>query len=227
MGPGSCGADSPHLLRSLVGGGKGTVLQYVWVGCGCLLEVAGWAAGWANRPAPPRDCRAPWGRARLHPETAWPGAGPRALSRGVSLRPCPAWGLFAAHPPRASPRVSAESPGRKGWCRAGGGAGAGPRRPPLMRSGLGDPGEPQRAVMTPPRRREGAARPPAQPRLRSPLRRGRVCPACGFWPCRDRDPTSPTPNASCFSYPRPDCPWARVLLRVRSHPPYAGEGRSF
>ena len=68
-----------------------------WVG------APGGLQGWSRRRpgadlgAPPRDCRAPWGRARLHPETAWPGAG-RHPEQGVYPRPGRAGGLSSPRP---------------------------------------------------------------------------------------------------------------------------------
>lgn len=91
-------ARNPRAARS---GGAGGSPR----GCQGLGE--GGSRG-AHRPAPPRDCRASWGRARLHPETAWPGAGSRPKSWCVTL----AW-------PRAPPRRL----GPKGGSGAGVGLG--------------------------------------------------------------------------------------------------------
>ncbi|XP_043319104.1 translation initiation factor IF-2-like [Cervus canadensis] len=99
----------------------------------------------ADLGAPPRDCRAPWGRARLHPETAWPGAGRHPEQGHQGGFPAPGWGR--------------------------GGEGGGPCRPPLRHCGPGVPGESWGAVTSTLSGWEGADRPPPQPRPRRPQRR--------------------------------------------------------
>lgn len=160
--PGS-GDPAPDAPRELAPG---------WGERGCPGFAGGSRRGprAADRPAPPRDCRALWGRARLHPETAWPVPGPRPKSGCVAAARTRCGALRA---PRLRSEVGCEGCFRS-RCQARGRVGGGSRRPPLRHSGP--------AAWGPAGVRDRAPRPAGRLRPLRPLRRGRGRPAQGPWP---------------------------------------------